>query len=177
MSFLNDPDFPGNPGWNEKLKKSMSFLDDPDFPGNPGWNEKQKKSMSYLKDPYFPGNPGWLANLKRETTLPTNCSKINDVLGTTTFPSHSPNTVVYGPGGYPTYLSYLPATKTTYYCNDPVFYDQPFLMLETRTTINNGNRTSVHSAYTLYNLQGMQFKQGNVVKSTEVGNNYVNNYF
>ncbi|XP_075235175.1 uncharacterized protein LOC142332570 isoform X2 [Lycorma delicatula] len=164
---FNDPNFPGSPGWNANLKKSMSFLNDPYFPGNPGWHRQLQQ-----KDPNFPGNSEWMANLKRETTLPTNCRKIDDVFGTDKHPLHPPTTIVYNGGPYVIFLPDLPATKSTYICNDPLFYNEPFLMLETQSALNNGYGITIFSAYALYTLQGRLFKQGNIVNSRHVGNNF-----
>ncbi|XP_075235179.1 uncharacterized protein LOC142332570 isoform X6 [Lycorma delicatula] len=167
LSHPNDPNFPGSPGWNANLKKSMSFLNDPYFPGNPGWHRQLQQ-----KDPNFPGNSEWMANLKRETTLPTNCRKIDDVFGTDKHPLHPPTTIVYNGGPYVIFLPDLPATKSTYICNDPLFYNEPFLMLETQSALNNGYGITIFSAYALYTLQGRLFKQGNIVNSRHVGNNF-----
>ncbi|RZF48949.1 hypothetical protein LSTR_LSTR003025 [Laodelphax striatellus] len=41
LDFLNDPDFPGNAGWNAKLNQQIAdTVNNPDFPGNAGWNAK-----------------------------------------------------------------------------------------------------------------------------------------
>ncbi|XP_075235173.1 uncharacterized protein LOC142332569 [Lycorma delicatula] len=135
----------------------LSQSNEPIFPENSGWDNQIQKSLDFLRNPdIFPGNPDWVINFKRETTLPTNCRETRDIFGSV-FPLYPQSTIIYGPG-YVTSLSNLPATKTTYICNDPLFYNTPFLMLETRTTVNTGYYTSHYSAYALYNLKGILFK-------------------
>ncbi|XP_075234194.1 uncharacterized protein LOC142332013 isoform X2 [Lycorma delicatula] len=140
----------------------LSQPKDPYFPGNPGWNEQFKKSMNFMQDPNFPGNRQWNHYLKRDTSLPRNCNVTDDVDGLE-YPSQSETIIINNDSERDTNLSDVPVTRTTYVCNDSLFYEEPFLMLKTQSNINTDYQNTTYTAYILYNMNGYKFKTGNLV--------------